>query len=675
MPNNWDCIEDASPQAAAVWLTRLKSTDEWKPLRKADCKILNQNTDQKPVNIECGRLMADPVAGIVTYNFFRGNQRQLCAATWFVREEKSSKEFTLVPVVHKQDAQQIERLYQKAVQATGSLEKGIAPVLEEQVMLSDESKVTVVKTAGGTLTMKKVPKGWFAAHQDYQRGYGEYTVEGEENEMALGPIKHLVFVVHGIGEALFSRDEVKIPSLIEHMNRTRMSIQQKQVDEWKKKCISNIKAGIPEPAPPNRIELLPIEWFSRLHDSSSSLMQSLKAATLDTIPALRAIANDVVFDVLMYLTPAFCEAVLECVTEQINDLYGTFQRVHPEFLPTGGKCSLVGHSLGSVICWDLLSILKDSTMHRAAKAAAASEDGSAADSPLDLYGVSVASEDSVEVGYQMYARQEHANKARNGTWGPTLTKPMDEFSIPFVPECTVFLGSPIGIFLTLRGAHPVFDLLRKAAVEEVQIIATMAKPGTPNIPTELPTSSPFTLPTTSLYNIFHPSDPVAYRIEPLLLPQGTAQEDFPPPLYLTAPGKDLRLHVKARQLGDEIRKSFMEQKNTWSSLIGSAATVLAQSLDSESTVKNLVGSDGRAVLKPGPLKFPLGGKSDRVDYSLQPGVIDNEYFSAVTAHSSYFSNADFQDFFISLMAASEGSTSTSMNNDGDSKAGEIVARV
>jgi hypothetical protein len=665
MPNNWDCIEDVSPHAAAVWLTRSKSTDEWKPLRKTDCKLLNQNTDQKPVRIECGRATADPVTGIVFYNFFRGAQRQLCKATWFVREEKSSKEITLVPVTDEQDAAQIERLYQKAVQATSSLGKGITTILEEQVTLSNESKVAVSKVAG-TLTMKKVPKGWFASHQDLQRGYGEYIIEGENNEMALGPVKHLTFVIHGIGEALFSRDEVKISGIIEHMNLARISIQQKQVDEWKKQCIKAVKGGIPEPPPPNRVEILPIEWFSRMHDSSSSLMQSLKATTLDTIPALRAIANDVVFDVLMYLTPAFCEAVLECVTEQIIELYGTFQQIHSNFLPSGGKCSLVGHSLGSVICWDLLSILKDTSLAKRAATAASTDDS--VDSPSDLYGVSVASQDSVEVGYQMYAKEAHANKARNGTWGPSLTKPLDQ-CIPFEPECTILLGSPLGIFLTLRGAHPVFDLMRKAAVEDVQIKATTTQPGsTPNIHTELPTISPFTLPTASLYNIFHPSDPVAYRIEPLLLPQGTPQDEFPPPLYLTAPGKDLRLHVKAKQFGDEIRKSIMEQKNTWTSMIESAATAL--SLDTETPAKR-IGSDGNAAVKMGPLMFPLGGKSTRVDYSLQPGVIENDYISAVTAHSTYFSNGDFQDFFISLMAASEVTTS----NVDDGKVEKITAQV
>jgi len=44
--------------------------------------------------------------------------------------------------------------------------------------------------------------------------------------------------------------------------------------------------------------------------------------------------------------------------------------------------------------------------------------------------------------------------------------------------------------------------------------------------------------------------------------------------------------------------------------------------------------------------FRLGGRTSRVDFQIQPGVIDNEYLSAVTAHSGYFSNDDIIDFII-----------------------------
>ena len=84
--------------------------------------------------------------------------------------------------------------------------------------------------------------------------------------------------------------------------------------------------------------------------------------TLNTIPALRSIANDVVLDVLLYLTPNYCYDVLRSVTDQIFSVYGLFNKTFPDFASRGGKFSLIGHSLGSVICWDLLSLKKNS-MH------------------------------------------------------------------------------------------------------------------------------------------------------------------------------------------------------------------------------------------------------------------------------------------------------------------------
>jgi hypothetical protein len=77
------------------------------------------------------------------------------------------------------------------------------------------------------------------------------------------------------------------------------------------------------------------------------------------------------------------------------------------------------------------------------------------------------------------------------------------------------------------------------------------------------------------------------------------------------------------------------------------AFVTPDSPKKDTTDKSL----GQQQFKEGPLRFPLGGKSERVDYSFQPGVIDNEYISAVLAHSTatYFTNSDFQDFLIKLV--------------------------
>mmetsp|Transcript_16423 Transcript_16423/g.38833 ORF Transcript_16423/g.38833 Transcript_16423/m.38833 type:complete len:341 (+) Transcript_16423:1023-2045(+) len=334
-------------------------------------------------------------------------------------------------------------------------------------------------------------------------------------------------------------------------------------------------------------------------------MKTLKAVSLPSIPALREIANDIIFDVLLYLTPAFCQAVIENVTEQINDLYRMFLKIHPNFASSGGECSLVGHSLGSVICWDILSILKESQ-----------------DKENAFAGISFVENEMV---YNAYARKRHANVAQYGTWGPTLATPI-KATIPFTPKATIFLGSPVGMFLTMRGCRPVFDAMRKPERGNDDVSMNEG----------IPRTSPFELPTASLYNIFNGNDPVAYRIEPLLLPPETPENEIPPPAYLTAPGKDVRLHVK---LTDGIRDSIKDPRGSYKLLIESAVSGLS----------TLTQEEGSQPEKPQPLRFPLAGKNcDRVDYSFQPAIIDNEYVSAVSAHSTsgYFLHEDLLDFMI-----------------------------
>lgn len=90
--------------------------------------------------------------------------------------------------------------------------------------------------------------------------------------------------------------------------------------------------------------------------------------------------------------------------------------------------------------------------------------------------------------------------------------------------------------------------------------------------------------------------------------------DVPPPMYLTVPGQDVRLHVKAMQIGDVVRKSMFVPKTK--SGTGSGWGSLLESIGAG--VVTVSGKDK-------PVVFPLGGASSRVDFSFQPYVIDNEY--------------------------------------------------
>jgi hypothetical protein len=615
------------------------------------------------VLIEGGRATAHPHLGVIRYNFYNAPSRKLTSATWFIKEEKSSKDFLVKPMPDD-DANIVEILYQMAVEATSSLGKGLDSVLKEEkeLLVDSEYKVVIFKSGNNSLSMKKKPKGWFGTAFDLQRGYTEYSVEGEEEEMTLGPVTHLVFVIHGIGQAFINREDVKMMNMVEELDANRIMTQKRQLSEWTKACEKAKKAGEPEPPVPNRVEILPIEWWDKIHNSSSTLVRSLQATTLSTIPGFRSIANDVVFDVLMYLTPTFCETVLECVTGQINDLYHGFEKVHPGFVKNGGKCSIIGHSLGSVIAWDLLSILKDK---QDSAIDVDREDGPVF--PFLCGGMNLPG-DGVNVGYQAYAantEEQSGNAVKHGAWGPSLPKPMAK-CIPFVPDFTLFLGSPIGMFLTLRGAHAIFDELLQSSVLEARAKATeaaanaeadesakdnKAKGETSEEKVEEfiePITSPFTLPSGAIYNIFHPSDPIAYRIEPLLLAQELADTKMPPPQYLTPKGQKVRLHLQAKQLGDDFVKSFQEKRTSvkgfFTSITEQATAVLQTLGDGDEASKR----QSHANLKQGPLNFALGGKSDRIDYCLQPGVIENEYFAAVTAHSCYFANPDIVDFVLDL---------------------------
>ena len=347
------------------------------------------------------------------------------------------------------------------------------------------------------------------------------------------------------------------------------------------------------------------------------------------------------------------------------ELFSTFQRINPTFIANGGKFSLIGHSLGSVIAWDVLSILKDNLDRN--KPAGTTDDPIRIDVPPSpprvhsLETLGDKGEQQKPLGYQALAKGADNVDSKHGTWGPCLPKKMLD-TIPFTPELTIFLGAPIGLFLTLRGAHPVFDEMRAVAeAERASLIPcdndeADAPPPVFNISPII--CSPFSLPTNALFNIFHPSDPVAYRIEPLLLPEGVDSDEYPSPVFLSPDGKGVRLHVKARQGAEQLFKGLGSLGALFDKSVETAAANAAAA-DAESARKvAAIGSDRKiqagtperpnfsGCIKGRDVSFLLGGRSTRVDFQIQPGVIDNEYISAVTAHSSYMSNDDIVEFLI-----------------------------
>lgn len=173
--------------------------------------------------------------------------------------------------------------------------------------------------------------------------------------------------------------------------------------------------------------------------------------------------------------------------------------------------------------------------------------------------------------------------------------------------------------------------------------------------------SDFTLPTCEhMYNVFHPHDPVAYRLEPLFDPDLAQKEPF-----LIDHITGMTLHNRVKKFGAEVAQGIDTIMNP-GSWFSSSSKGLADS-DTDGVFASWFRSpDSAGVAKAAPSLGNVGkkpsvhawssldgelegvsvNKGKRVDYVLQETTLEvaNQYMSALFAHSSYFDNKDFLQY-------------------------------
>jgi phospholipase DDHD2 len=164
-------------------------------------------------------------------------------------------------------------------------------------------------------------------------------------------------------------------------------------------------------------------------------------------------------------------------------------------------------------------------------------------------------------------------------------------------------------------------------------------------------STDFKFPTCKgFFNIFHPYDPIAYRIEPLIKPD-IQVEPVLMPHHLGRKRMHLELREGLTKVGGDLKQKMMEKlKFTWSSLQDFAnyhktdgdadqahANPEESGVDVTENTENATSID-ELNIKIGNLNH--GGR--RVDYVLQERPIEsfNEYLFALTSHGSYWSSED-----------------------------------
>lgn len=302
-------------------------------------------------------------------------------------------------------------------------------------------------------------------------------------------IEHLVLVTHGIGQRLGARFETF--NFIHDVNELRKTLKSIYMSSTDLQALNAELEQLPQNC---RIQVLPICWRHLLDFPRQSLKHnrkeydladsgaedddkypSLQDITVEGVPALRNIVADLALDILIYQTPAYKDHIAKIVVEECNRTYELFKVRNPSFQ---GKVSLIGHSLGSALFFDLLSEQPD-------------------DPPY------------------MGKTTKHTPTANFDT---KLNFDVDSFFC---------LGSPIGLFQmlkgkTLEGRRNPNEVTLDGFPESTENPFFLEKghvKSSSRLSKEAQHSAIISSPKCQqLYNIFHPTDPIAYRLEPLISP-------------------------------------------------------------------------------------------------------------------------------------------------------------
>ncbi|KAF9947270.1 hypothetical protein BGZ72_010732 [Mortierella alpina] len=210
------------------------------------------------------------------------------------------------------------------------------------------------------------------------------------------------------------------------------------------------------------VHIIPIEWHAKLH---SMVDQRMSLTSLRTVPKVRLVMNDYFADILYYFNNHYGAEIVRMIVDELNEAYSTFMAKHSGF---SGKISVYALSLGGVAMYDILTCMDD-------------------DEPEETPAVEGRSADK-------HKGRERKDADIDDTAAPKKTRirkqdqPKFRTVVPklkFRPNFLFTVGSPVGAVMVMRNLdwetfHPPDDIIH--------------------------------------HNLFHPFDPLAYRIEPLIDP-------------------------------------------------------------------------------------------------------------------------------------------------------------
>ncbi|KAK9456351.1 DDHD domain-containing protein [Dipodascopsis uninucleata] len=483
----------------------------------------------------------------------------------------------------------------------------------------------------------------------------------DEGEDPTREIEHLVLCVHGIGQKLGQRlESVNFVGDVNLFRKTLKSVYSTSPDLQ----TLNGEKDLESKKINSRIQVLPVCWRHSIHfglksDNDETIMSrqgsekdigdvkeyadkdkeddddaaTLQDITVDGIPALRGIISEVLLDILLYYQPNYRERIMNNVIAECNRIYHLFKKNNPSF---NGRVSIAGHSLGAAISFDILCRQPD--LH---------------------------------------------------DFGSSLPK---KNVLDFDVDSFFGLGSPVGLFQMLKGKAIMPRTVKSVNDEPLSPLNYDI-----DTPFDIMTQKFATISTPNvedIYNIFHPADPISYRMEPLVVKR--MAELKPQPIPSTRRG----LNTQIANIAELTQRVAQSASNMWSSVAsGLASSILNKSLGYEaerptSSSQNATDHNGSNIdssVSQQDLKTPVGKEHEkietlyskfqqdngklaktadyhaklqrdeelirglnytgRLDFALQEGYMDITLLASLSSHLGYFRDPDVANFIIGQLIA------------------------
>ncbi|KAF1586953.1 Phospholipase DDHD1, partial [Eudyptes moseleyi] len=500
--------------------------------------------------------------------------------------------------------------------------------VDEVYLYSDATTSKIARTVTQKLGFSKASSSGTRLHRGYVE---EATLEDKPPQTS-----HIVFVVHGIGQKM---DQGRIIKNTAMMRDTARKIEEKY--------FSNLAT---------HVEFLPVEWRSKLTLDGDTV----DSITPDKVRGLRDMLNSSAMDIMYYTSPLYRDELVKGLQQELNRLYTLFCSRNPEFEEKGGKVSIVSHSLGCVITYDIMTGWNPVRLYEQLLQKEEEE--------LEDRWMSYEEQRLLEELYITKQRLREIEERLHGLKASTISKPP---VLKFKVENFFCMGSPLAVFLALRGIRP-----GNSGSQDHILPRTICN---------------------RLLNIFHPTDPVAYRLEPLILKHysnispvqihwyNTANPlpyEHMKPSFLnptkeptsvtdsesvsTVPSPTTSPVMVRRHYGESItnigKASILGAASIGKGLggmlfsrFGRSSTTTPQTLE---TGKDGAEGDDKKATTVGTPPFPHSSSGfleptveleHRIDFELREGLVESRYWSAVTSHTAYWSSLDIALFLLTFM--------------------------